>query len=228
MPGAALVLAALARVGVDGPMPPICDALVNGTLGAAPICLVNRTRVLQGDSRFALAGGVRLAQGVALGCEPALCALEFACASGDIELEAGSMLRGGNVTLVADALIVAPSASVSASALGLDDSPDDYYGDRHVQGAGYGGVGGSCLAFNAGGASYGDATAPAAFGSGRHVSAPFKRRESVRGGGVVAVFARSAVQLDGALVADGEAAVGTALGGGSGGTVIVRLSLIHI
>lgn len=129
---------ALPSVAADPPVPALCDALVNSTAGGAPTCLVNRTRVFQSDSRFELNGGLRLLAGVTLACEEALCALEIRCASGDLELEPASLLRAGNLTLVADTVRIAPGAVVSASGLGLDDSPHDYYGDRHVQGAGHG------------------------------------------------------------------------------------------
>ncbi|KAJ1640269.1 hypothetical protein T492DRAFT_855317 [Pavlovales sp. CCMP2436] len=133
---ALLALASCQPVAVDPPA--ICDALVNATLGGALVCLVNRTRTLQGNYRFALLGGLRLSAGVTLECSPALCALELSCATGEIELEPFATLRGGNITLIADGVSVAPGARVSASALGFDDSPNDYYGDRHAQGAGHG------------------------------------------------------------------------------------------
>lgn len=135
-----IVLVVLAGGGAAAdPLPPaFCDALLPGANGTAPTCLINRTRSFQDDSHFALAGGLRLAAGAALTCEVAECALEITCASGDIELEPASLVRAGNITLIADTVRIAAGAIVSASGLGLDDSPHDYYGDRHVQGAGHG------------------------------------------------------------------------------------------
>ena len=131
---------------------------------------------------------------------------------------AGAMITAGNMRIDAESRI---SANEQGYLAGLGPGASAWDGVNTAGGAGYGGVGGSGNGPNAGGLTYGEASAPVDLGSGGGLA----HSAAGIGGGAVALYTDTLL-LDGVIVANGGngVSVGCSLaapGGGSGGSILI-------
>ncbi|KAH9321004.1 hypothetical protein KI387_015643, partial [Taxus chinensis] len=211
---------------LSGDNPVSCEGILEGVGSLNNICQLNTSLVFNNDLYISGQGNLEVLSNVTVKCPVAGCLISINI-SGDLKLGDHASIVAGTIIVDAQNVSLEDTSSLDTTALG-GPPPEQTSGTPHgVDGAGggHGGRGASCVkgkGDNWGGDVYAWSSLerPWSFGSRGGTNSSDKNLGG-GGGGRIIIIAKSIIDVNGTISAEGGNA-GFKGGGGSGGSIIIR------